>query len=610
MAKDIKFALILAATDKASAVIKKAFANAEKHAKGLSNVGNRMQEIGEKGMVAGGIMTAFFGKTIADARESAIAQAKVIQGYETMGRTAKEAQELIDFAGKKQYEWGIVDEKIVDAGGKLGTFSNLFVAAAKKNDIFNRSLQAAFDLQAKGFGDASANAVQLGKAMQDPVRGAAALSKTGTLNKSDIAIIKQIAATKGLGAAQLYIIKAIEKQVKGTAAAAADPLKVLEIGAGDTSEAIGNGLLPQVNKYAKSLGQTMPKVIAFADKHRPLILAIAKASVGLLAFSAGLKVVGFAFSGLSTTITTASKIAKFSREIGLAGKIAAGAKSGFDAMKFGAFAMQYHLKFSVIPALKAAGTSVIKFGATLLASPITWYVLAAVALAAVVYVVIRNWDKISAFFARLWQGIKNLFSKFVQWAKFLFMNFTPYGLIIQAWMKLAPHFGEIWEKVKDVFKKAWQWIANLGGKFLDAGKNIVSSIAKGMVAMAQAPVKAIMAIVKKIRNFLPFSPAKEGALRDIHKVKLVETIAQSITAKPLVSAMGKATDQLYNQLNSPRPVYNGSRSNVTQITFSPTIQLSGTATQSDAQMISDNLRSEFKKMLRDYEMQKGRVAFG
>lgn len=605
----MKIALILAATDKASAVIKKAFSNAEKHAKGLSNVGNKMQEIGDKGMVAGGILTAFFGKTIADARESAIAQAKVIQGYKTMGSTVEAAQKIIDFAGKKQYDWGIGDEDIMDVAGKLSTFSRIISDEAKKADIFNRTLQAAFDMQAKGFGDANSSIMQLGKALQNPALGAQALAKAGAINKEDMPIIKHIQSAKGIAAAQLYVIKAVEKQVKGSAEVSVDALKVLEIGAGEVSEAIGGALLPEVNKYAKSLGATIPKAIEWVNKNRTLVVTVAKASVGLLAFSAGLKVVGFAFSGLSTTITTASKIAKFSREIGLAGKIAAGAKSGFDAMKFGAFAMQYHLKFSVIPALKAAGTSVIRFGATLLASPITWYVLAAVALAAVVYVVIRNWDKISAFFAGLWPKIKNLFHKFVQWAKFLFLNFTPEGLIIQAWMKLAPHFGEIWDKVKDIFKRAVQWVANLGGKFVDAGKNIVSSIAKGMVAMAQAPVKAIMAIVKKIRNFLPFSPAKEGALKDIHKVKLVETIAQSITAKPMVAAMGKATDQLYNQLNSPQPVYNGSRSSVTQISFSPTIHLSGGATEADGQAISDRLRSDFKKMIREYEMQKGRVSF-
>ena len=36
---------------------------------------------------------------------------------------------------------------------------------------------------------------------------------------------------------------------------------------------------------------------------------------------------------------------------------------------------------------------------------------------------------------------------------------------------------------------------------------------------------------------LPFRPAKEGPLRDIHRIRLVETIAESIKPTPLVNAM-------------------------------------------------------------------------
>ncbi|MEM4618912.1 MAG: hypothetical protein QW607_01730 [Desulfurococcaceae archaeon] len=55
--------------------------------------------------------------------------------------------------------------------------------------------------------------------------------------------------------------------------------------------------------------------------------------------------------------------------------------------------------------------------------------------------------------------------------------------------------------------------------------------------MASKPVEAFKSIVQKIRNFLPFSPAKEGPLRDIHQIKLVETIAQALTPSPLLEKM-------------------------------------------------------------------------
>jgi flagellar biosynthesis component FlhA len=49
--------------------------------------------------------------------------------------------------------------------------------------------------------------------------------------------------------------------------------------------------------------------------------------------------------------------------------------------------------------------------------------------------------------------------------------------------------------------------------------------------------------VQKIRNLLPFSPAKEGPLRDLHKIKLIQTIADTIKPDPLVEKMRQALAQ-------------------------------------------------------------------
>ena len=62
--------------------------------------------------------------------------------------------------------------------------------------------------------------------------------------------------------------------------------------------------------------------------------------------------------------------------------------------------------------------------------------------------------------------------------------------------------------------------------------------------MASKPLDAIKGIVGGVRKFLPFSPAKEGPLKDIHRIRLVETIADGIKEAPLLSKvsgiMGKA----------------------------------------------------------------------
>src|SRR5690606_41372054 len=65
-------------------------------------------------------------------------------------------------------------------------------------------------------------------------------------------------------------------------------------------------------------------------------------------------------------------------------------------------------------------------------------------------------------------------------------------------------------------------------EFFDAGKNIVTSIADGINSAIGKVTDAIGNVTKKIRDFLPFSPAKEGPLRDIMNVKIAESIAEAI----------------------------------------------------------------------------------
>jgi len=42
-----------------------------------------------------------------------------------------------------------------------------------------------------------------------------------------------------------------------------------------------------------------------------------------------------------------------------------------------------------------------------------------------------------------------------------------------------------------------------------------------------------------IRDYLPHSPAKTGALKDLNKVKIIETIVSTMKPQPLVNAMNK-----------------------------------------------------------------------
>lgn len=81
------------------------------------------------------------------------------------------------------------------------------------------------------------------------------------------------------------------------------------------------------------------------------------------------------------------------------------------------------------------------------------------------------------------------------------------------------------------------YLQGLPEKLHDAGVNLIKSLADGIVSAAEWPGKAIAGVAAKIRAHLPFSPAKEGPLRDLNRVRIVETIAERITPGPVLAAM-------------------------------------------------------------------------
>lgn len=63
----------------------------------------------------------------------------------------------------------------------------------------------------------------------------------------------------------------------------------------------------------------------------------------------------------------------------------------------------------LIPSLLMLARTIVSVGVALLTTPVGWFLLAAAAIAGAAYLVIRNWDKVSAFFNQLWEGIKSTF---------------------------------------------------------------------------------------------------------------------------------------------------------------------------------------------------------
>ncbi|HAM79604.1 tape measure protein [Ornithinibacillus bavariensis] len=111
-------------------------------------------------------------------------------------------------------------------------------------------------------------------------------------------------------------------------------------------------------------------------------------------------------------------------------------------------------------------------------------------------------------------------------------------------------FKNIFNKGKELGGKVLDGLLNIRKKFLDAGKNIVQSIADGIKGAIGKVKDAIGKVTQKIRDFLPFSPAKEGALRDIMKIQIPQSIAESIDKgkRTAVQAMANLTSAINGEM--------------------------------------------------------------
>jgi hypothetical protein len=174
------------------------------------------------------------------------------------------AQRLIKLADAQEYELGVTAETIKLTQAKLLTFKELAATADVVGGAFDRATTAAVDLAAAGFGEASQNATQLGKALNDPIKGITALARSGvTFTAQEKEKIKALVESGKMLEAQDTLLKAIETQVGGTAASTVTATFKIGAAFGHVRDVVGTLLLPLFEKFADFM---VNKVVPYATK--------------------------------------------------------------------------------------------------------------------------------------------------------------------------------------------------------------------------------------------------------------------------------------------------------------------------------------------------------
>lgn len=90
------------------------------------------------------------------------------------------------------------------------------------------------------------------------------------------------------------------------------------------------------------------------------------------------------------------------------------------------------------------------------------------------------------------------------------------------------------------------FISGLGQTFFNAGKGLIDMMAKGITSAMKGALDAVKGVASKIRDFLPFSPAKTGPLSDLDHLDFGGPIADSING-----AIPKVRGLMSNLLTMP-----------------------------------------------------------
>lgn len=269
--------------------------------------------IGLSAATAGGLAV---GAALVDmAAEAEQTQAKLENTFESMGAGAfTTVKELDKQAEALARATTFDDDAIKEFQTTMLTFGNV------TGDVFAESVEVGADMAAFFGTDMQAAAVQLGKALNDPVKGITALSRVGvSFTEEQKAMIESMVAAGDTAGAQAIIMGELEKQVGGTASALANTAggqmsQAME-DLGEAGESIGTLLLPVL----ASVAQGFKGLADFIVANMPAIQAVIGNVVGFISgiFStAGAKVNGLGqiFQGLvawvRANLPTISSIAR------------------------------------------------------------------------------------------------------------------------------------------------------------------------------------------------------------------------------------------------------------------------------------------------------------
>lgn len=163
---------------------------------------------------------------------------------------------ILALADSIQKTTKFADDDVIAASSMMLTFTNI------GKDVFPNAIKTTMDMAQALGQDATQSAMQLGKALNDPVAGVTALQRVGVkLSEDQKKQVEGFMKVNDVASAQNVILKELQTEFGGSAEAAgatfAGKMAILGHGIDDVKEKIGSALLPVLSTMATKLGETL-----------------------------------------------------------------------------------------------------------------------------------------------------------------------------------------------------------------------------------------------------------------------------------------------------------------------------------------------------------------
>lgn len=283
----------------------------------LNSVSSTLQKNAETFKVVWAVSGAAFAglvwiiwKSISEAKEAQMVNAQLEAVLKSTGGTVGlTAEQIRNYASELQSTTGIADDVIQSGQNMLLTFTNI------GKDVFPGATNTLLDMATamNGWATPSAealkgSAIQLGKALNDPIEGISALSRVWvTFTEQQKKQIEAMVEMWDVAGAQKLILAELNREFWGSAAAQAATfegrMRILKETLNGVFETIGTALLPVLTNLAVKVTPIVEKMANWINDNPKLTATIIAVAAWVTWFTAALSAIWLVIPSVITWFT-------------------------------------------------------------------------------------------------------------------------------------------------------------------------------------------------------------------------------------------------------------------------------------------------------------------